>query len=161
MTPDIVARMTTVTTVLVFLYVAHVVADHWIQTNDQAGRKGLPTWAGRLACARHVATLTATKLAALTAMGWVTGWRPAHVVALTAGLTVDALSHYWADRRTTLAKLAEWVERAGINGKTTFLTLGTPRPGHDDNPSLGTGGYALDQAFHLGFLAVAALIAAL
>ena len=38
--------------------------------------------------------------------------------------------------------------------------LGAPRPGHDDNPSLGTGAYALDAAWHHGWEAAAALILA-
>jgi hypothetical protein len=42
------------------LYTAHQVADHWLQTPAQAAGKGGPGWTGRLACARHVATLTLT-----------------------------------------------------------------------------------------------------
>jgi hypothetical protein len=46
-------------------------------------------------------------------------------------------------------------ERLGMRG---FVKLGAPRPGRDDNPSLGTGTYALDQSWHIGWLFVAALI---
>jgi hypothetical protein len=42
--------------VLPALLVAHTVADHWVQTDHQAGHKGLPGWAGRWACGKHVAT---------------------------------------------------------------------------------------------------------
>jgi hypothetical protein len=42
------------------LFVAHQVADHWIQTQHQADTKGCPGWPGRIACAAHVASYTAT-----------------------------------------------------------------------------------------------------
>jgi Protein of unknown function (DUF3307) len=156
--------------VFVALYVGHVVGDHWVQSDHDARHKGLPGWVGRRACASHVLTLTLTKaitvfsVLALTHAP-VTPWQ------LAAGLTVDAVSHYWADRRTTLAKLA-----ALIPGKAGFYRLGTPRQGHllkgstigdkpirvmaDDNPCLGTGAYALDQSWHIAWLFVASLIIA-
>ncbi|WP_329087944.1 DUF3307 domain-containing protein [Streptosporangium sp. NBC_01469] len=139
--------------VFVALFAAHSVGDHWVQTHHQACAKGAPTAAGRLACLRHVVTLTATKTAALAALALVTGLT-LHPIALLAGLGVDALSHYWADRRMTLARLAEAL------GKGGFYRLGAPRPGTDDAPHLGTGAYALDQSWHIGFLFIAALIIA-
>jgi hypothetical protein len=145
--------------VFVALYAAHQVGDHWVQTGRQAACKGDRGWAGRVACAGHVLTLTATKAAFLAAMMAATGLHlsPAWTVL---GLAVDAASHYWADRRFTLAWLARAAERVGVNGKSGFYRLGAPRPGRDDNPSLGTGAYALDQSWHIGWLFVAALIAA-
>ncbi|MFI6887983.1 DUF3307 domain-containing protein [Streptosporangium canum] len=139
--------------VFVALFAAHSVGDHWVQTHHQACAKGASTAAGRLACLWHVATLTATKTAALTALALVTGLT-LHPIALLAGLAVDALSHYWADRRVTLARLAEAL------GKGDFYRLGAPRPGTADAPHLGTGAYALDQSWHIGFLFIAALIIA-
>lgn len=135
------------------LHAAHQVADHWIQTNRQAADKGKPGWPGRRACAAHVATYTATQGLALAAVQHVTGARisPRRTVA---ALAVSAVSHYWADRRTTLAALCEATGRGG------FYRLGAPRPDHDDNPSLGTGAYALDQSFHIAFLYAAALVIA-
>ncbi|GAA3158440.1 hypothetical protein GCM10010466_56480 [Planomonospora alba] len=133
------------------LFAAHSVGDHWVQTHHQACAKGAPTAAGRLACLRHVATLTATKAAALAALALATGLTFS-ALPLAFGLAVDALSHYWADRRTTLAALAERI------GKGDFYRLGSPRPGHDDAPHLGTGAYALDQSFHHLFLFASALI---
>lgn len=143
--------------VFVALYAAHMVGDHWVQTGFQAAVKDARDFVGRRACAAHVATLTATKLAFVAAVALVLGlpWHPAW---LAAGLAADAASHYWADRRYTLAWLAAAAERAGINGKAVFYRLGAPRPGRDDNPSLGTGAYALDQSWHIGWLFVAALI---
>lgn len=136
------------------LYAAHQVADHWVQTNHQAQHKALPGWVGRKACAAHVATYTATCATALLALTLATDVRlPAVNVAVALG--VNAVSHYVADRRTPLQRLAEL-----IPGKAAFWALGTPRPGHDDNASLGTGAYALDQSWHVGWLAVAALLIA-
>lgn len=135
------------------LYAAHALADHWIQTGRQAMTKGLPGWPGRRACAAHVATLTATMAAALGALVAA----GAHLAPwpLVVGLAVNAVTHYWADRRTTLARLAAAL------GKAEFYRLGAPRPGRDDNPTLGTGAYALDQAWHMAWLFAAALIIAI
>jgi hypothetical protein len=139
--------------VLVSLLVGHQVADHWIQTGAQAADKGRPGWAGRLACLRHAATLTLTLAAVLSAVTLVTGARVS-LPAVLVGLAVNGVSHYWADRRFTLAALA------GRLGKGEFWSLGSARPGRDDNPHLGTGQYALDQAWHWGWLLVSALIIA-
>ncbi|MFI5497365.1 DUF3307 domain-containing protein [Actinoplanes sp. NPDC051859] len=137
--------------VFVALYVAHQLADHWVQTQHQADCKGRPGWPGRLACAAHVATYTLTAVAALAALPLVLGLHLS-LGRVAGGLAVSALTHYIADRRTPLRRLAELV------GAGRFYVLGTPRPGRDDNPSLGTGAYALDQSFHYLWLFVAALI---
>lgn len=133
------------------LYAAHSFGDHWVQTHHQATTKGTPGWQGRAACAYHVLTLTATKAAFLAFMQAVTGLHLS-LVAVYAGLLVDAVSHYWADRRTTLAALADRL------GKGDFYRMGAPRPGHGDAPHLGTGAYALDQSWHHAWLFIAALI---
>lgn len=128
------------------LYAAHSFGDHWWgQTHAQACGKGERTAQGRRHCAAHVLQLAAVKLAFLAALLLATGLRvsPAAVVV---GLLVDAVSHYWADRRFTLAALAE------RTGKGDFYRLGAGQ-GH-----LGTGAYALDQSFHVLFLFIAALI---
>jgi hypothetical protein len=138
----------------VALYAAHEVGDHWIQTGAQAMAKGLPDRTGRLACARHVATLAAVKAAAIAAVA-VTLGLPVNPLAAVAALAVDAVSHYWADRRVTLASFAARL------GKGEFYRMGSPRPGHDDAPHLGTGAYALDQSWHIGWLFVAALVASI
>lgn len=135
----------------VALYIGHSVGDHWVQSSRDAGAKGGCGAAGRLACARHVASLTVTKIVAVAVLV-VAGVVSLHPAALVLGLAVDAVSHYWADRRTTLARLAHLV------GKGEFYRLGAPRPGRDDAPHLGTGAYALDQSWHLAWLGVAALI---
>ena len=136
--------------VFVALFVAHQVADHWVQTQHQADCKGRPGWPGRVACAAHVGSYTATAVVAVGALHVALGvalnpWQVA------AGLAVSAVTQYIADRRTPLKRLAELV------GADRFYALGTPRPGRDDNPSIGTGSYALDQSFHYLFLFIAAL----
>ncbi|MEV4383409.1 transcriptional regulator [Streptosporangium sp. NPDC049644] len=147
------SNLATFAAVFAALFAAHSVGDHWVQTHGQACAKGAPTTAGRLACVRHVATLTATKTAALAALALMTGLT-LHPITFLAGLGADALSHYWADRRVTLATLAERL------GKSDFYRLGAPRPGTTDAPHLGTGAYALDQSWHIGWLFIAALIIA-
>lgn len=139
----------------VALIAAHEVGDHWLQTPCQAMTKGGTGWAARAACARHVVTLTASKAAALLAAFAVTGL-PIRPLWWAAGLGIDAVSHYWADRRTTLRRLAQLCGP----GKAAFYELGAPRPGRDDNPSVGTGAYLLDQSWHKFFLFITVLILA-
>ncbi|MET7795669.1 DUF3307 domain-containing protein [Streptomyces decoyicus] len=146
--------------VFIALYVAHSVGDHWLQSSCQAADKGMPGRVGRLACSRHVLGLTLTKLLALLAVVLLLDL-PVTATGVTIGLTVDAITHWWADRRTTLAWLAK------VTGKAEFYRLGTPaHPAHPvtdkGKPAahLGTGAYALDQSFHHLWLLVAALIIA-
>ncbi|MFF4698415.1 transcriptional regulator [Streptomyces chattanoogensis] len=139
--------------VFIALYVAHSVGDHWVQTSHQSAHKGRPGWGGRLADARHVATLTLTKLAVLVPAAVLLGLHLS-MLGVVAGLGIDAVTHWWADRRSTLA----WLAR--VTGKGEFYRLGAPRAGHDDNPHIGTGAYALDQSFHHLWLLVAALVIA-
>jgi hypothetical protein len=148
------------------LYAAHQVGDHWPSTHRGALRKGmrradalaagLHRHAGPRACATHVASYTATGVLFLAALVWRTGldldlWRT------TVGLSVSAVTHYWADRRFTLRWLCD---RLAWIGKDRFYALGAPRPGRDDNPTVGTGAYLLDQSFHIFWLFIAALIVA-
>lgn len=149
-----VERAAVMGAVYAVMHAAHQVADHWVQTDHQAAHKGLPGRVGRVACAAHVAGYTAANAAAVVAMhralGLPVSWR-----AVLAGQAVSALTHYWADRRTPLRWLAERV------GRGRLYALGAPRPGTDDQPHLGTGAYALDQSWHIGWIAVGALVTAL
>jgi hypothetical protein len=140
--------------VFIALLVGHYIGDFWLQTSRQATDKALKNWRGRLACARHAIALAITKAAILAITVIVTELHVS-IAAVTLALVVDAVSHYWADRRTTLQKLAD------IFGKGGFYTLGKPRPGRDDNPVLGTGAHALDQAWHITWIWIAALIVAI
>lgn len=161
------------------LLVAHTVGDHWVQTDHQAGTKGQKGWPGRAACAAHVATYTMTTAATVGMLWWLFGL-PISPLGFVAGQLVSAVTHYWADRRSTLARLCEWL------GKDGFYRLGQPRlallahtddgklvrlqhPARAhaavqepwDNRSLGTGAYALDQSWHHGWLLIAALVTVL
>ncbi|MFG2831155.1 transcriptional regulator [Streptomyces sp. NPDC048434] len=144
--------------VFITLHVAHSVGDHWVQTSCQSADKGKRGWVGRLAGARHVATLTATKLVLLLPVAALLGLNLS-ILGLLIGMGVDALTHWWADRRSTLAWLAK------VTGKSEFYSLGTgAHPAHpataDGKPAahLGTGAYALDQSFHHLWLLVAAVL---
>lgn len=139
--------------VLPTLLVAHNVADHWAQTDHQARRKGLLGAEGRRACAAHVATYTLVTAVAV-AVTWAALGLSLTIGGFVAGQLISAVTHYWADRRFTLAGLCTRL------GKSNFYQLGAPRPGRDDNPSLGTGAYALDQSFHWLWLFVAAFVTA-
>ncbi|WP_089158311.1 DUF3307 domain-containing protein [Micromonospora sp. NBS 11-29] len=135
------AHAATFAAVFAALYVAHQVADHWVQTQWQADHKAEAGWLGRLACAAHVTTYTLTALLALATVALATGLR-LDPWGVAVGLTVSGVSHYIADRRVPLRRLADrlrkssaWMERGG-------------------------GLYALDQSWHYGFLFVAALFCA-
>lgn len=136
------------------LYAAHMVGDHWVQTAHQAAHKGDPGRKGRLACFWHVYTYTVTSAVFLVALDAAFDLRYPDW-QMYAGLVVSAATHYIADRRTPLKRLAGWLSRFGKDG---FYQLGMPREGKDDNPSLGTGAYALDQSWHIFWLFIAALI---
>lgn len=129
------------------LHAGHKVADYWVQTSHQAEVKGKPGKDGRLACAAHVATLTTTQGAFLAFATWSTGerldWRRTAV-----GLGLNAVSHYVADRRTPLRRVAE---RLAWCGKDGF---------YDSGEGLASGAHALDQAWHIGWLAISAAVIA-
>ncbi|MGC0418375.1 DUF3307 domain-containing protein [Embleya sp. AB8] len=141
MTPEQTSAAATMAAVYVALLTGHQVGDHWIQSHTEAMRKGGPGWSGRWMCVRHVFTLTATKLAAV-ALVWTTLGLSIGLVGLVVGLAVDAVSHYWADRRTTLRRLAE------AAGKRDWWENDPHAP------------YLLDQSWHLGWLLPSALIIA-
>lgn len=115
-----------------------------MQSSAQSAAKGKPGWAGRLADARHVIGLTLTKAVLLALTALVLGLRLT-ATGLAAGLTLDAASHWWADRRSTLAWLAKTLHRS------EFYHLGSAaHPAHpttaEGRPAahLETGAYALD-----------------
>lgn len=126
------------------LHAGHTVADYWIQTSEQAEVKGKPGRDGRGACATHVATLTATQGVFLGLACYATrerlNWR-----LLATGLAVNAMSHYVADRRTPLRRLADRI------GMDAFYRSGE---------GLASGAAHLDQAWHIGWLAITAAIVA-
>lgn len=117
----------------------HWLGDYWVQTHGQAMRKALPGWPGRLACAAHVATYTLTLAGCLALAGWALNV-PLDITHVACGLAVSAVTHYAADRRRPLRRLAAALGKAG----------------YWDN-----GGAALlDQGWHWAWLFAAALVIA-
>jgi hypothetical protein len=126
------------------LWAAHNVADYWAQTTYQATNKGRhgnvhENTVGRQACLTHVATYTGATASAIVSvnrsLGLGANWR-----GIVLGQVVSSASHYFADRRHTLRKLAE------RTGRLEFYDSG--------------GAASLDQSWHVGWLAVAALLTA-
>lgn len=134
-------------TAAIALYVGHHVGDYWVQTDGQARHKGDAGAEGVIACALHTATYLLTQVMFLSVTAAVTGWRW-HFWAFVVALAISAGTHYTADRREYGAMF--WLARR-LPGKAAFLELGRPRAGREDNPSLGTGAWALDQSWHLAF----------
>ncbi|MFF0862329.1 transcriptional regulator [Nonomuraea sp. NPDC003560] len=131
------------------MYAAHSFGDHWFgQTHRQALGKGARTRQGVRHCLGHVVLLAAHKAVALGLLCIVTGLHLSLTAAAIA-LAVDGASHYWADRRYTLAWLAD------RTGKGDFYRLGL-----GEAAPCGTGAYALDQSWHIAWLFVTALIIA-
>jgi hypothetical protein len=143
--------VTTITVIAVYLAmrIGHDTGDHPVQTGWQAANKG-HNWTALL---RHVGTYTlCTSLLVLLA-GLLPGveFSP---LGFVLGQAFSATTHGVIDRRPWFAAAMSTI------GKAEFYRLGMPRPGRDDNPSLGTGAYALDQWAHRVCLAVAAVITA-
>jgi hypothetical protein len=122
----------------------HQVGDYWVQTTAQALGKALPGRPGRVLCASHVATYTLT-LAASLAVAAVVLAAPVSPARAAAGLAVSGVTHYLADRRDPLARLAEKAGRGG------FWRSGE---------GLASGAAHLDQSWHWLWLFAAALITA-
>jgi hypothetical protein len=131
------------------LLAAHHVADYWIQTDHQAlnkGRHGDPTEdaVGRAACLAHVVSYSTVTMAAVTAADRAlrlgASWR-----GILAGQAISAVSHYWADRRFTLRRLAARLGKLDL---------------YERGDGLATGSALLDQSWHLAWLAMAALATA-
>jgi len=159
--------------------IAHNVADHWVQSGWEAENKGRKDSIGRAACLSHVVTYTFT-LVAVAGVLILIFHLPVTWHGLVTGLAVSAVTHYWADRRFTLEKLAQ------LRGHGDFYKLGQPRDvtahavtrmtGENastlrlrtykdthgeipwDNPSLGTGAYVLDQSWHWFWILVTTIV---
>lgn len=134
------------------LTAAHEVGDYIVQRNEDAIHKGKPGSAGRAACTRHVASYTLTQAAALAAANQALGLRLTWSRA-AAGLALSAVTHYAADRcnghwTNTTDQAPALVRAAHHIGKTGWLT--------NDHRA----GALLDQAWHKGWIALAAAVAA-
>lgn len=132
------------------LTAAHEVADHWVQRDKEAVAKGRPDADGARACAIHVATYTATQAVALAAVQRATGMRLSWKRA-AAGLAVSAATHYVADRQG-----GHWRDE-----QPRGIVRLAAKTGHAGWLQRDPGaGYLMDQAWHKGWIFVAALVAA-
>lgn len=134
------------------LYIAHMIADYWVQTQWQADNKGRRDRTGARACFNHVLGHTVCNTVALAGVYALAGIWPPNWAALATAVLVIGASHYWADRRFTLEALARVVGRF-VNGKLGFYRFG----GH---ACTGTGAAHLDQAWHVLWLGIGAAIIA-
>jgi hypothetical protein len=129
---------------------AHEVGDFLVQSDSAAVGKQQPGRAGRKAMAHHVATYTATQLAAVSLATQATGLHiPAR--AILAGAAVNAATHWMIDRGQLLAWFAQAVGKADHAERTGFYYSGT---------GCSSGRAAMDQAAHRGFLTIAAAVTA-
>jgi len=128
----------------------HPLCDQWMQSNADAAGKGRPGPEGRMHCARHVATYTATQTVGAVAVTRVLGFRVPWL-ALAAGMGINAVTHYVIDRRSPLLAVAR------LAGKSGYLEHATVqrREGVVDSAGPGTALTELDQAAHrvIGVLA--------
>ncbi|WP_017541578.1 DUF3307 domain-containing protein [Nocardiopsis halophila] len=132
----------TATAAIVFaaLYAGHHVGDYLIQSDHQALNKGRCDHEGRKACTAHVLTLTIAQGAVLALVLGATG-TAIDPAALLTGLGINAVSHFWADRRSTLRG----------------LVLATERWTHKIGFYDGGGAAHMDQAWHMLWLVPAAV----
>jgi hypothetical protein len=134
------------------LTAAHEVGDYWVQQDRDAIAKGRPGQDGATACLRHVATYTTTQALALAAANRALhlglSWRRA-----AAALALSAATHYAADRCA-----GHW---AGQDDRPPLLVRLAHTTGHTAwltrDP---TAGPLMDQAWHKGWIALAAALAA-
>lgn len=155
---DLIARAVLALTVFAFGLAGHYVGDHWVQTDGQACKK---SWAAQTRacavwnCAKHVATWTATVTVFVCAAGW---WLelPLRPGWLAAGMAVNAVTHFVADLRAPLIWMA-----TKLFGRTGYIDYGNVvRSSGTASTGPGTALMELDQSWHIGWLAVSALIAA-
>ncbi|GIE83012.1 hypothetical protein Aph02nite_89620 [Actinoplanes philippinensis] len=155
---DLVRAVTAAVAFAVML-AGHYIGDHWVQTSGQAYGKGLDNegcvrsvalWH----CAKHVMSWTATTTIFLLGAGW---WLrlPLEPGWLVAGIALNAVTHFVADLRTPLIRLGRLLGRGGY-----LDHVGVVRPSGAATSGPGTGLFELDQAWHIGWLAVSALLIA-
>ena len=127
------------------VYAGHHAGDYLLQSDHQALNKGRCGREGRMACTRHVLTLTIAQALALTLALGATG-TAVSPWAVLAGLGINAVTHWWTDRRQTLR---------GLVVATEWMTAKT---GYYDN--VPGGAERMDQAFHVAWMIPAALASA-
>jgi len=136
----------------------HYIGDQWLQTDGQACNKALD--GGHRAavamwyCAQHVVVWALTVTGFLAGATWwlhlplKPGW-------LAAGVAVNVITHFVADLRTPLIRLARLVGRGPyIEHVQVMRPVGAQKCGP------GTAVFHLDQAWHIAWLFVASLLIA-
>jgi hypothetical protein len=137
----VTARAARFAAVFAGLYAAHGISDYWLQTDHQANTKGQPDSTGHAACPRHAANYY-TAVGAAATIGLNAALRLGiSGRGLLAGQLISASTHYWADRRSTL----RWLVHNGTPWNRSY---------YDNVPGAAE---RLDQSWHIGWLAVAAL----
>jgi hypothetical protein len=138
------------------LFVAHQLGDMWIQSDHQAVAKGEAGVAGARACLGHVASYTGAT-AVFVGGVWLLCKVAIDLVAFACGQVISAVTHYVADRRTPLRRVARWLGKDSMIRRLAVLR-GTGDQPKDVGP--GTGAHELDQSWHYLWLFVAALVTA-
>ncbi|MFJ2745246.1 DUF3307 domain-containing protein [Streptomyces sp. NPDC087440] len=126
-------------TLFILLYVAHLVSDYALQTDQQSDRKALRTAAGWRALLSHAGTHVIVSAVALGA-GTALLALPLTLPAASAVLVWVGLSHGAIDRRWPVRW---WMENTG--SRSFYRAGGAP---------------FVDQTAHVTALALAALVAA-
>lgn len=144
-------RTTQFAAVYAVLTASHEVGDYWSQQDRDAVAKGRPGREGRVACARHVAAYTVTQGLALSladrGLRIGLGWR-----RIGAALAVSAATHYLTDRSA-----GHWQEE---QPSTRLVRLAHAKGSKNWLMRDPGAGLLLDQAWHKGWIAVAAAVAA-
>jgi hypothetical protein len=154
---DLVRAVTTAVSFCAML-AGHYIGDHWLQTSGQACKKALNGGESRACalwhCAKHVITWSASTVAFVSVAGW---WLhlPLHLGWLAAGIAVNAVTHFVADLRTPLIRLAQLLGRGGYIEHSQVM-----RPAGAQPTGPGTALFHLDQAWHIAWMFVAALLIA-
>jgi hypothetical protein len=125
------------------LVAAHQLADHIIQTDNDANAKAAPGWNGWRHLLAHVGTYHATALVMLVITA-VALHMPLTVTGMVAGLGFSAVTHAILDRRWPV----RWILQH--TGSAAFA----------DRMSPICGMYLADQALHYGCLWISALLIA-
>lgn len=156
---DDLTRAVTAALAFAAMLAGHYIGDQWVQTSAQACKKALNGGAGAGCavwhCAKHVLTWTATTMAFLLGAVW---WlhlplRPGWVAV---AVTVNAVTHFVADLRTPLIWFCRLLGMGGYIDHTQVTRAG----GQVQGTGPGTGLFHLDQAWHIAWLLVAALLVA-
>jgi len=136
----------------------HYIGDQWLQTSGQACKKALDgperCAVAMWHCAKHVIIWSATVAGFLAAGAW---WLhlPLKPSWLAVGIAVNVVTHFVADLRTPLIRLARLAGRGSYIEHSQVL-----RPDGAQKTGPGTAIFHLDQSWHIAWLLVASLLIA-